>query len=73
MTRESYNHARIEKPEIELELCTWDFCKTCIDFRIRHRMKLPELRNKEGYQTYFRYINPEHRIERKKVSVNQLI
>jgi len=28
-------------------LCTWDFCKSCIDFRVKNKLKIPKLRKHE--------------------------
>jgi len=33
-------------------LCTWDFCKSCIDYRIKNKLKMPKLRKHKTIQTY---------------------
>jgi len=57
MTREDYNLNRKPNPALEEKLCTWNFCDTCINCRIRHGMPIPELRSHGTSKPYFRYID----------------
>lgn len=40
-------------------LCSWDFCKTCIDFRIRTHIPVVNLKSKEGVEPYYRVAHPD--------------
>jgi len=59
MNRETYNQKIATKPNQKKEdlLCMLDSCDSCINFRIRNKMPLPELK-KNVWQTYHRYIDP---------------
>lgn len=39
-------------------LCRWDFCSSCIDFRIRNKYPLNNLKGSKGYDPYFRINHP---------------
>lgn len=59
MNRETYNQRLATKPNPQKEsgLCTLDSCDSCINFRIRNKMPLPDLK-KNCWPTYHRYIDP---------------
>ena len=59
MNREEYNKNLATKPNKYKEsmLCGLDSCDSCINYRIRNKMPLPELK-KSCWATYHRYIDP---------------
>lgn len=59
MTREEYNETLGTKinDKLEEQLCSWNFCDTCINLRIRNKMPIPVLKEGEWPQ-YHRYIDP---------------
>ena len=43
-------------------LCSWDFCDSCINYRIRHHIKLDNLRSGgDGYSPYWRLKYPNRK------------
>ena len=40
-------------------ICSWDFCESCINYRIRNNFPLTGLRSSPGYTQYFRVTRPD--------------
>lgn len=59
MTREEYNKTlgKKENKKLEEQLCSWNFCESCINLRIRNKMPIPVLKEGE-WKPYHRYIDP---------------
>lgn len=34
-----------KKPKKEDGLCTWDFCTSCINYRIKNKLPIPKLKS----------------------------
>jgi len=40
-------------------LCSWDFCSSCINYRIRMHLPLTDLKSYKDIESYFRIKHPE--------------